>query len=82
MKNLSFKNKIIYMFSSNYGRLMLASFFILIGGLLGTDGLLEIESQQDFWNYVMYIGILVLLIYLVVGLYYAIKNVIKDIKGE
>jgi hypothetical protein len=81
-KKISIKNRIIYMFTSNYGRLAIASFMILFGGILGTDGLLEIESQQDFWNYVMYIGALVLLIYTFVGIVYAIKNGIKDIKGE
>jgi len=70
------------MFSSHFGRLVIASLLILIGGILGTDGLLEIESQQDFWNVIMYIGILVLLIYFVYGMFYAIKNVISDIKGE
>ena len=81
-KKISIKNRIIYMFTSNYGRLAIASFMILFGGILGTDGLLEIESQQDFWNYVVYIGALVLLIYTFVGIVYGIKNAIKDIKGE
>lgn len=78
----NFKNKIIYMFTSNFGRLTLAGFMILIGGLLGTDGLLEIESQQDFWNIIMYLGILVFIIYIIVGIFYAIKNAINDIKGK
>jgi hypothetical protein len=81
-KKISIKNRIIYMFTSNYGRLAIASFMILFGGILGTDGLLEIESQQDFWNVVMYIGVLILLLFFVVGIVYAIKNGIKDIKGE
>lgn len=78
----SIRTRFIYMFSSHFGRLVIASLLILIGGILGTDGLLEIESQQDFWNVIMYIGILVLLIYFVYGMFYAIKNVISDIKGE
>lgn len=81
-KEISIRDRIVYMFTSNYGRLAIASFMILFGGVLGTDGLLEIESQQDFWNYVMYIGALVLLIYALVGIGYGIKNAIKDIKGE
>jgi fumarate reductase subunit D len=81
-KKISIKNRIIYMFTSNYGRLAIASFMILFGGILGTDGLLEIESQQDFWNVVMYIGALVLVVYLIFGLFYAVKNLIKDISGK
>jgi hypothetical protein len=81
-KKISIKNRIIFMFTSNYGRLAIASFMILFGGILGTDGLLEIESQQDFWNVVMYIGVLILLLFFVVGIVYAIKNGIKDIKDR
>lgn len=81
-KKISIKNRIIYMFTSNYGRLTIAAFMILLGGILGTDGLLEIESQQDFWNITMYIGVLVLLIYALVGMVYAIRNGIKDIKDR
>tara|TARA_X000000368_G_scaffold228253_1_gene180213 strand:+ start:1552 stop:1812 length:261 start_codon:yes stop_codon:yes gene_type:complete len=81
-KKISIKNRIIYMFTSNYGRLTIAAFMILLGGILGTDGLLEIESQQDFWNITMYIGVLVLLIYTLVGMVYAIRNGIKDIKDR
>lgn len=76
----SIKTRIIYMFSSHFGRLILASILIAIGGILGTDGLLEIKSQEDFWNWVMYTGILVWIIYLVIGLYYSIKNAISDLK--
>jgi uncharacterized membrane protein YesL len=76
------KNRIIHLFTSNYGRLMIAGIFILLGGVLGTDGLLEIESQQDFWNVVMYIGVAILLLYVVFGIFYAIKNAVGDIKGK
>jgi len=55
---------------------------VAVGGILGTDGLLEIESQQDFWNYVMYVGTAGILIYLVVAMYYAIKGLISDIRGK
>lgn len=81
-KKLTIKQRIIYMFSSHYGRLILSSILVGLGGVLGTDGLLEIESQQDFWNYVMYFGVLVWIIYLIFGMYYAIKNLISDIKGN
>ena len=81
-KKLSIKQWIQYTFSSNFGRLAIASFMIFFGGILGTDGLLEIESQQDFWNWVMYIGALIMVVYLIFGLFYGVKNLIKDIKDK
>ena len=79
-KKLSIKQKIKYMFTSNFGRLAIAGAFLFIGGILGTDGLLEIESQKTFWDYAMYLGTLVLLVYAIYGIYWAIRNTIKDIK--
>ena len=81
-KKLSIKQWIKYTFSSNFGRLAISSFMIFFGGILGTDGLLEIESQQDFWNWVMYIGALIMVVYLIFGLFYGVKNLIKDIRGK
>jgi len=80
MENL--KNRIIHLFTSHVGRLQILSVMVAVGGILGTDGLLEIESQQDFWNYVMYVGTAGILIYLVVAMYYAIKGLISDIRGK
>ena len=76
------KNRIIHLFTSHWGRLQILAVMIAVGGILGTDGLLEIESQEDFWNWVMYIGIAGMLIYFVYGMYYAIKNLISDIKDR
>ena len=79
-KKLSIKQRIQYIFTSNFGILAIASILIGVGGILGTDGLLEIESQKTFWDYTMYLGTLVLLIYAIYGIYWAIKNSIKYIK--
>ena len=79
-KKLSIKQRIQYIFTSNFGILAIASILIGVGGILGTDGLLEIESQKTFWDYTMYSGTLVLLVYAIYGIYWAIKNAIKDIK--
>ena len=79
-KRLSIKQRIQYIFTSNFGILAIASILIGVGGILGTDGLLEIESQKTFWDYTMYLGTLVLLVYAIYGIYWAIKNAIKDIK--
>lgn len=79
-KKLSIKQRIQYIFTSNFGILAIASILIGVGGILGTDGLLEIESQKTFWDYTMYLGTLVLLVYAIYGIYWAIKNAIKDIK--
>ncbi len=79
-KKLSIKQRIQYMFTSNFGILAIASILIGVGGILGTDGLLEIESQKTFWDYAMYLGTLVLLVYAIYGIYWAIRNTIKDIK--
>tara|TARA_Y100000389_G_scaffold4207_1_gene4004 strand:+ start:8258 stop:8506 length:249 start_codon:yes stop_codon:yes gene_type:complete len=79
-KKLSIKQRIKYMFTSNFGRLAIAGAFLFIGGILGTDGLLEIESQKTFWDCIMYIGTFTLLSYCLYGIYWAIRNTIKDIK--
>lgn len=79
-KKLSIKQRIQYIFTSNFGILAIASILIGVGGILGTDGLLEIESQKTFWDYTMYLGTLVLLVYAIYGIYWAIRNTIKDIK--
>jgi len=79
-KKLSIKQRIQYIFTSNFGILAIASILIGVGGILGTDGLLEIESQKTFWDYAMYLGTLVLLVYAIYGIYWAIRNTIKDIK--
>lgn len=76
------KNKIIHFFTSHWGRLQILGVMVALGGILGTDGLLEIESQQDFWNWVMYIGTAGILLYFLYGMYYAIINVIRDIKDR
>ena len=81
-KKISIKNRIIYMFASHFGRLTIAAILVLLGGILGTDGMLEIESQVVFWDYTMIIGALVIAIYLIVGMVYAIINMVKDVKGK
>ena len=76
------KNRIIHLFTSTIGHLIIGGLLIMVGGVLGTDGLLEIKSQKETWDYVMWVGIGIWVIYLIYGGYYAIKNLISDIKGK
>ena len=48
---------------SHLTRISTGAVFLIIGALLGTNGLLEISSMSKFWDVIMWIGIGVIGIY-------------------
>ena len=80
MKKLSVKQRILYMFTSTYGRLQIAGIFLFLGSVFGTEGVIEIQNQKTFWDCIMYIGTSTLISYFLYGIYWAIRNTIKDMK--
>jgi hypothetical protein len=68
------KNRIIYLFTSHAGRLFLTAMSFLLGAVLGTDGVYEMEYLVVFWDYIYSMSILSMILYSVYGLYRAIKN--------
>lgn len=76
------KNRIIHLFTSTAGHLLISAILIMVGGIFGTNGVLEIQTQKQIWDYVMWSGIGIMVIYAIFGIYYAIRNLISDIKGE
>tara|TARA_R110000803_G_scaffold31822_1_gene70585 strand:- start:152 stop:448 length:297 start_codon:yes stop_codon:yes gene_type:complete len=76
-----------YLKKNTLAKLAVSGVLVLIGGNLGTDGVLEIESQATFWDYVMYAGIAFPLGYIIFAVIFAwiinpIKGLIKIIKKE
>ena len=57
-------------------RLQIFSVMFIIGALLGTDGVLEIESMVKFWDVIYCIGVIHLVIF---AIYWIIRAIINGI---
>jgi len=55
-------------------RLQIFSVMFIIGAVLGTDGVLEIESMVNFWDVIYYIGVIYLVLFAVYWIIRAIIN--------
>lgn len=73
------RNRIIFMFTSNYGRLAISCILMAIGAMFGQDGVFEINDSY-LWDLIFFSGLLLMLVMFVLFAYYAIKGVISDFK--
>jgi len=70
------KNKIMFLFTTHIGRLLLGSILLIVGGSLTNFT----ESRLPI--FMMNIGISILVVYFIIMMYYAIKNTISDFKNR
>lgn len=73
------RNRIIFMFTSNYGRLVISCILMAIGAMFGLDGVFEINDSY-IWDLIFFSGLLLMLIMFVLFAYHMVKNVISDFK--
>ena len=60
-----------YIKKSTLGKLYVSAVLVVIGAVFGTDGIGEIPSMANFFDYVMYIGLLFPIGYALVAIFYA-----------
>tara|TARA_R110000744_G_scaffold337363_1_gene442604 strand:+ start:122 stop:370 length:249 start_codon:yes stop_codon:yes gene_type:complete len=58
-----------YFKKSTIGKLMISAFIVIVGALLGTDGLLEFERFRLYFDYLMYIGLIYPITYGIVSIF-------------
>jgi len=90
MKNI--KNKLIYLYHSHFGRLLLSSALFVIGAVLGTNGVLDLKFKynildffsqdciyfMNFWDLLFWLGASYLVGYAVVAITYAWVKMFKS----
>ena len=77
MKQLTqLKNKLMFLFTTHIGRLLFASLLVIIGGSISNFT----ESRLPI--FIMNIGVVILVVYFIIMMYYAIKNTISDFKNK
>jgi len=70
------KNKIMFLFTTHIGRLLLGSILLIVGGSLTNF------TESKLPIFMMNIGISILVVYFIIMMYYAIKNTISDFKNR
>ncbi len=75
------RNRIIFMFTSHYGRLIISCILMAIGSMFGLGGRFEINDSY-VWDIIFYIGLAIMLSYFFILAYYATIGVISDFKDR
>ena len=70
------KNKIMFLFTTHIGRLLFASLLVIIGGSVSNF------TKSKLPIFIMNIGVVILVVYFIIMMYYAIKNTISDFKNK
>jgi len=70
------KNKLMFLFTTHIGRLLFASLLLVIGGSLTNF------TENKIPLFMMYTGIVILVVYFIIMMYYAIKNTVSDFKNR
>lgn len=73
------RNRIIFMFTSNYGRLAISCILMAIGAMFGLNGVFEINDSY-VWDVIFFIGMISLLTHFFIFAYYAVIGTISDFK--
>lgn len=71
------RNRIIFMFTSNYGRLVISCILMAIGAMFGLGGTFEINDSY-VWDIIFFIGMISLLIHFFIFAYYAVVGTVSD----
>ena len=71
-------NKLKYLYHSHLGRLISASTLFLIGGVFGTNGVFEIETNYCFMDVLFWIGTFYLVGYTILAIVYAWIRAVKS----
>ena len=70
------KDRLMFLFTTHIGRLLLGSILLIIGGSLTNF------TESKIPIFMMNIGISIIEVYFIIMMYYAIKNTISDFKNK